>query len=126
MDIATVFHEETFYEYFEPFLPDGAENDVWGGHGLETYGRDLDIVRRHDSNSVWTVVDGESGHQWIIPGMRYVNRLCYIVTAKPHNDASVEFRVHRRHQFLTPLGLKRQLRKLDRLLRRQSNVESHT
>ena len=85
MENPVTLHEDTFYEYFKPYLPAGAENDIWGGHGLETYGSDFDLVRRTDPNFVWTIVDGESDTQWIIPGIYYVNRVCYLVPdRKPH------------------------------------------
>ncbi len=127
MDRATAFHEDTFYEFFKPYRHVGSENDIWGGHGLETYGKDLEIVRRHDSNFLWTVVDGDdSNSEWIVPGFRYVNRLCYLVTAEPHNDAPVEFRVQHRPSLLTPLGLKRQILKLERLLSLQSIAKTQT
>ena len=58
---ATVFHEDVFYEYFKPIFHPEAQREIWGGHGLETFGKDLDIVRGHDPAFVWTVVDGASG-----------------------------------------------------------------
>lgn len=114
MDTPCVLHEDTFYEYFKPIRHAGTMCDIWGGRGLETYGKDLEIVRRHDPDFVWTVVDGESGNQWITTGYHYVNRVCYLITEKPHNSIPVEFRV--RNDSLTPLGLKRQVLKLQRLM----------
>lgn len=116
-----VLHEDTFYEYFKPILHAGTMCDIWGGHGLETYGEDLEIVRRHDPDFVWTVVDGESGSQWITSGFHYVNRVCYLITEKPHDSISVEFRVRNDGHSLTPLGLKRQITQLERLV---ANVAS--
>ncbi len=107
-------HEDTFYEYFKPIRYPGTMRDIWGGHGLETYGKDLEIVRSYDPDCVWTVVDGESDSQWIVPGFHFVNRVCYLVTEKPHCFVPVEFRV--RKDFLTPLGLKRQMITVERLL----------
>ena len=114
---STVFHEDTFYEYFQPYRHAGSENDIWGGHGLETYGNDFNIVMHHDPDFLWTIVEGDAANsEWIIPGFHYVNRICYLVTTKPHNDSPIEFRILRRHSFLTRLGLKRQMLKLERLL----------
>ena len=111
-----VLHEDAFYEYFKPILYAGTMCDIWGGHGLETYGEDFKIVRRQDSAFVWTVVDGDSGAQWITTGVHYVNRVCYLITEKPHQFISVEFRVRNDGHSLKPLGLKRQKLRLDRLL----------
>ena len=111
-----LLHEDTFYEYFKPILHAGTMCDISGGHGLETYGEDLEIVRRHDPAFVWTVVDGDSDSQWITTGFHYVNRVCYLITEKPHDSIPVEFRVGNNCRSLKPLGLKRQILKLERLM----------
>lgn len=110
------FHEDVFYEYFRPFRHPGSENDVWGGHGLETFGGDLKIVREYPEGYVWTVVDGDCSDQWIIPGFHYVNRVCYLLTELPHNNAPIDFRVARSPSSLTPLGLSRRITTLRRIL----------
>ena len=111
-----VLHEDTFYEYFKPILRPGTMYDIWGGHGLETYGGDLEIVHRQYPAFMWTVVDGDAGDQWITTGFHYVNRVCHLITVKPHNFFILEFRVRRRPNCLTPLGLKRQIVKLEQFL----------
>lgn len=117
-----VLHEDVFYEYFKPYRHPQAHHNIWGGHGLETFGEDLLLVRSLNPDYVWTVVDGDTGaDQWITPGVHYVNRVCYLVTEKPHNGLEVDFRCPFRFSFLTPLGLKRQINKLERAL---ANVKS--
>ena len=88
-----VLHEDTFYEYFKPIRHPDAQYDIWGGYGLETFGKDLEVVRCHDQSFLWTVVDDGSGNEWIATGFHYVNRICYLITEKPHNWISAEFRV---------------------------------
>jgi hypothetical protein len=115
---ATVFHEDVFYEHFRPFRHPSAHFDIWGGHGLETFGADLQIVKSYSEDFVWTVVDGDKGDdQWITPGLHYVNRVCYLLTELPHGGASVEFRIAREAGSLTPLGLNRRISTLRRILR---------
>jgi hypothetical protein len=118
MQKATVFHEDVFHEYFRPFRhPLARFGDVWGGHGLETYGDDLQLAYNHDENHVWTVVDGEEGtNQWIIPGFHRVNRICFLLTAVAHHDAPIEFRIERGPRSLTPIGLARRITTLKRIL----------
>jgi hypothetical protein len=116
VDKTCVMHEDTFYEYFKPIRHARTMRDIWGGHGLETYGEDIEIVRRHDPDFVWTIVDGESGSQWITAGFHYVNRICYLISEKPHNSIPAGFRIRNDGHSLTPLGLKRQMLKLERLL----------
>ena len=116
MEKPLVLHEDTFYEYFKPIRHADAHYNIWGGHGLETFGEDFEIVRCCDPAFVWTVVDGESGDQWITTGVHYVNRVCYLITENPHNWMQLEFRVARRPHWLKPLRLKRQISKLQRLM----------
>lgn len=112
-----VLHEDVFYEHFKPYRHPLACHNIWGGHGLETFGKDLHLVHSLDSDYVWTVVDGDSGaDQWITPGVHYVNRVCYLVTEKAHNGLAMDFRCPFRLSSLTPLGLKRQINKLKRAL----------
>ena len=112
-----VFHEDVFYEYFKPVLHPEAQYQIWGGHGLETFGKDLEIVRSHNPVFVWTVLDGCFGSdQWIVPGPHFANRVCYLTTEIPHNWINVEFKIPRRLYSLTELGLKRQMSKLTKLM----------
>jgi hypothetical protein len=110
-----ILHEDAFYAYFKPYRHPESQHSIWGGHGLENFGKDFELVRRLNPHCVWTVVDGEHGEQWITPGIHYVNRICYLVTEVPHAGLGVEFRCPRRMSTLTPLGLKRQVNKLQRL-----------
>jgi hypothetical protein len=105
-------HEDVFYEYFKPVRQCNSQNDIWGGHGLETFGKDLEIVRRHNPAFVWTVIDGETGSdQWIITGIHHINRICYLISEVPHDWLDVEFRL-RFFRSLTESGLKRQTSRL--------------
>jgi hypothetical protein len=113
----TVLHEDAFYEYFKPYRHADACHDIWGGLGLETFGKDLDTVRKLDASYLWTVVEGGAGDdQWITPGYHFVNRICYLVTEESHQGIEVDFRVPYRLSSLTPIGLKRQMNKISRLL----------
>jgi len=53
-------HEDAFSEFFRPYRHPQASCDIWGGIGLETFGDDLELVK-----SVWIVVDGDDGDQWM-------------------------------------------------------------
>lgn len=110
---SSAFHEDAFYGYFHPIRHPEAHHNIWGGLGLETYGEDLNVVHACDANYLWTVCDGDNATQWIVPGFHQVNRICYLVTAKPHHFVPIEFRV--RNDSLTPLGLRRQVTRLMRL-----------
>ncbi|HUX91839.1 MAG TPA: hypothetical protein VMV48_14230 [Gallionellaceae bacterium] len=113
-----VLHEDAFYEYFKPYRHQEARHDIWGGLGLETFGKDIETVRKLDDSYVWTVLDGDSSNdQWIVPGIHFVNRICYLVTEKSHRGLDVEFRIPSRLNSLTSIGLKRQMNKITHLVK---------
>jgi hypothetical protein len=113
-----LLHEDVFYDYFKPYRHPLAQHDIWGGHGLESFGEDWELVRTLDLDYLWTVVDAgdSSDDQSITPGVRYVNRVCYLVTENPRYGLEVDFRCPYRFRSLKPLGLKRQINKLRRAL----------
>lgn len=110
-----LLHEDAFYEYFKPYRHPETQHNIWGGIGLETFGKDYEIVSSLDPDFVWTVVEsGADNDLWITQGIRYVNRICYLVTEKSHKGLDVDFRCPHRITSLTALGLKRQINKLRR------------
>lgn len=127
MTTPIAFHEDVFYEYFRPFRHPSAHFEIWGAHGLETFGADFQIVQNHPENFVWTVLDGSEGSdQWIAPGIHFVNRVCYLLTENPHDWAPVEFRIKNRPSSLTSLGLARRIRTLRQLLTERPTNTLHT
>ncbi len=54
-----------------------------GGCLFETYGEELDFVRSQPPETVWTLVDGDDGDQYVISGYHLVNRIGYLVSAVP-------------------------------------------
>ena len=119
-----MFDEDVFYEYFRPFRHLSAHFDIWGGHGLETFGADFEIVRIYDERFVWTVVDGGVGlDQFITTGIHYVNRVCYLLTDMPHDWAPVEFRTEIRPRPITPIGLKCRMTSLRKIMKHHQHFE---
>src|SRR5579871_4995271 len=50
---------------------------------FETYGEELEFVRRQDPRTVWTLVDGDDGDQYVVSGFHFVNRIGYLVSTVP-------------------------------------------
>ena len=111
----TTLHEDTFYAYYKPYRHPASNYDIWGGLGIETFGADLELVVNLPEENLWTVLDGEGKSQWIVPGLRLVNRVCYLVTEIPHNDIEIEFQIKDKPTFLTKIGLARQLNQLKKI-----------
>lgn len=58
---------------------------------FETYGEELDFVRSQDPRTVWTLVDGDDGNQYVISGYHFVNRIGYLISTIPFpEDATIE------------------------------------
>ena len=113
----TVFHEDVFYAYFQPFRHPSSHFNIWGGHGLETFGEDFKIARSLHPHHVWTVLEGSEGSdQWISPGLHYINSIGYLVTHVPHADAPITFRIEGKPRPITSIGLARRMTTLRRLL----------
>lgn len=116
-----VLHEDTFYEFFQPYRHPNTQFDCFGGIGLETFGADRDLVYSLDSDYLWTVVDGtDNGRLYITSGRHFVSRVVYLVTVRPHFGLPIGFRCDGRPAGLTPLGLRRQLTRLTRYMDRYS------
>jgi len=113
-------HEDVFYHYFKPYRHLAAEYAIWGGLGLETFGSDLALASQLPSENVWTVLEGENDEQWIVPGLRIVNRVCYLVTEIQHNEAEIEFEIKNAPDTICEAELAQQLEKLARLNRGRS------
>lgn len=47
---------------------------------FETYGEELDFVRQQDPCTIWTLVDGDDGDQYVLSGFHLVNRIGYLVS----------------------------------------------
>ena len=110
-------HEDTFYEYFQPYRHPATSMSCFGDLGLETYGKDRELAYSIDSTFMWTVMDGtDNGRLFIYPGLHIVNRVAYLVTKQPHYDLQIGFRCDGRPSSLTPLGLRRQITQLTRYI----------
>jgi hypothetical protein len=122
MTTESVFHEDVFYAHFQPFRHPSSHSNIWGGLGLETFGGDLQLVRSFAPYCVWTVLEGDVGPDlWISPGLHHVNRICYLLTRVPHNDAPISFRTEGKPRPITPRGLARRLTTLRRIMQVHQN-----
>ena len=60
---------------------------------FETYGQELDFVRRQDPRTVWTLIDGEDGDLYVVSGCHFVSRIGYLVSTVPAPDGT-DIQVH--------------------------------
>jgi hypothetical protein len=64
-----------------------------GGCLFETYGEELAFVRRQDPRTVWTLVDGDDGDQYLLSGFHLVNRVGYLISTVPMAEGA-DIQVH--------------------------------
>jgi hypothetical protein len=81
-----------FTNHLNPNASWGSGNE--GGCLFETYGEELEFVRRQNPRTVWTVVDGDGDDQYLVSGFHFVNRIGYLVSTLPlPEDMDIEVRV---------------------------------
>lgn len=61
---------------------------------FESYGEELEFVRQQDPRTVWTLVDGDDGDQYLLSGFHFVNRIGYLVsTVAIPEEADIQVRI---------------------------------
>ena len=55
---------------------------------FETYGEELAFVRDQDPRTVWTLIDGDDGDQYVLSGFHLVNRIGYLVSTVPFPEGT--------------------------------------
>jgi hypothetical protein len=93
-------NSELFYDKYKPIYnhlehPQYKERQFKGesiGSEMyfETYGRDLEYVKKHDNKFIWTLIEVD-GNLYIKQGFCYVNRLNYLIASKPYIKGQTEF-----------------------------------
>ena len=89
--------QEEWFDKFKPIpnhIDDNASFQTEDGIGymFETYGEELDFVKSHQSNRIWTYCDNDVSGTSIFQGMRIVNRIGYFVTTVPF-DGSKDYQI---------------------------------
>ena len=72
--------EEHFDENFNPIENHIDQNAGWNGCMFETYGEELEFVKKQPNNTVWTIVTGDDDSMSYISGFHFVNRIGYLIT----------------------------------------------
>jgi hypothetical protein len=99
--------EQEWFDTFKPLPnlidPNASFNDGDQGYMFETYGAELDVVKAHDPNRIWTYCDGDDNGTYIFQGMRIVNRIGYFITSVPFNaDKDYQIQVSSEDMYVCP------------------------
>lgn len=82
-----------------PLVPNHLNHNASWAYGdgpgclFETYGEELDFVRAQDPATIWTLVDGSNGDQYLHSGYHLVDRIGYLLSTVPVPDGT-EVQVH--------------------------------
>jgi hypothetical protein len=71
---------EDWAETFKPITNHLDANASWDGIMFETYGDELEFVRSHPNENIWTYMDGDEAGTIICAGYHFVNRIGYFIT----------------------------------------------
>lgn len=63
----------------------------FGGCMYETYGEELEYVKKQPVKRIWTIVDGEGLDFIVLAGVHFVNRIGYLITQEEWSDENEEY-----------------------------------
>lgn len=76
----TVLTEEQFDELFPLVTNHLDTNAACDGCMFETFGAELEFVRRQDPDCIWTLMTDDEGLLCLASGYHFVNRLGYLIS----------------------------------------------
>ncbi len=91
------FIEMDFDEWCDTYKPipnNYDENASFDGAMFETYGAEVEFVKKADPAHIWMYGDGDDGGTYIWSGWGFVNRLGYFITEVPcPPDTTIQIKV---------------------------------
>lgn len=73
---------EEFVKKHQPIKTPITKDAPYDGCMFETFGEELEMVRKHASEQIFTLVDAD-GYTFVTPGYHLVNRLGYLLVKQP-------------------------------------------
>ena len=80
---------DVFLEKYKPIKNNIVDDAPFDGFMFETYGEELQELKNHDIQYIWTIVDSDAGLA-IITGYHYVDRYGYFITENKWEDENIE------------------------------------
>jgi hypothetical protein len=74
---------EDFIQTYKPITNHLDLNASFDGYMFETYGAEVEFVKKADPAHIWTYGDGDDSGSYIWNGWHFVNRLGYFITELP-------------------------------------------
>jgi hypothetical protein len=76
---------DLWIEQYKPIKNHIDENAACDGLMFETYGAEVEYVKKQPENTIWTLVDCE-GSLYLCSGWHFVNRMNYFITSVPYTN----------------------------------------
>jgi hypothetical protein len=94
MDNFIELGEEEWFNTYKPIInhldPNASfQTDEGVGYMFETYGDEVEFVKKQNPNCIWTYGDGDDGGGYIWSGWHLVNRIGYFITEVPFPDNTI-------------------------------------
>lgn len=83
--------EEDYTVFCKKFEPNLNEQEEMIRYWDEKSQQDLAILQATDNKYIWTVIEGNSGKWYIVPGWHIVNREFYIITKNPWEEGQKDY-----------------------------------
>jgi hypothetical protein len=83
MDNFIEMTEDEWFETYKPIPNNIDKNSSFDGHMFETYGAEVEFVKKAHPNHIWTYGQGDDGGLYIWNGWSFVNRIGYFITELP-------------------------------------------
>jgi hypothetical protein len=83
MDKFIEMTEDEWFETYKPISNNIDTNASFDGHMFETYGAEVEFVKKADPAYIWMYGDGDDGGSYIWNGWHIVNRIGYFITEVP-------------------------------------------
>jgi hypothetical protein len=83
MDNFIEMTEDEWFNTYKPIPNNIDTNASFDGHMFETYGAEVEFVKKADPNHIWTYGQGDDGGLYIWNGWSFVNRIGYFITELP-------------------------------------------
>lgn len=88
--------DDDFYARYHPVQNHLDLNASWDGCLFETFGQELMYAweagkDEKSCRKIWTLIEGDSGNLWMVPGFHYVNRLGFFITEEEWQEDAEEY-----------------------------------
>ena len=89
MELLVTLSVEQWEESYKPMTNVLDPNASWGGIMFETYGEELQAVRKWNNKNIWTYIDGNEG-TYLIAGYHIVNRIGYFICEEEWEHENIQ------------------------------------